>query len=234
LAMKSSLNIKGIMIDFGDTLSYTDKEAYDRYVQEIFALVRNNRHDLYSDDVKSTFNALYRSSSKGEMKNLPEFWSVFLKKLNIPDQQDLIDELIEARNRFYIPAVRLYDEVVTTLSMLQKKYVLALVSNCGVGTIDVIKALGLAEFFEHIILSYEVKVRKPEKRIYVEALRRIGMKADECMFVADEISDLEGAKKLGIRTLLVRQGSNTLCEAEDPDFKPDFQCEHISEITKFL
>jgi putative hydrolase of the HAD superfamily len=118
--------------------------------------------------------------------------------------------------------------------MLQKKYVLALVSNCGVGTIDVIKALGLAEFFEHVILSYEVRVRKPDKRIYVEALRRIGMKADECMFVADEISDLEGAKKLGMRTLLVRQGSNTLCEAEDPDFKPDFECEHISEIIKFL
>ena len=60
------------------------------------------------------------------------------------------------------------------------------------------------------------------------------MKADECMFVADEISDLEGAKKLGMRTLLVRQGSNTLCEAEDPGFKPDFECERISEITKFL
>jgi len=45
---------------------------------------------------------------------------------------------------------------------------------------------------------------------------------------------LEVAKKLGMRTLLVRQGSNTLCEAEDPDFKPDFQCENISEITKFL
>jgi ribonucleotide monophosphatase NagD (HAD superfamily) len=52
--------------------------------------------------------------------------------------------------------------------------------------------------------------------------------------VADEISDLEGAKKLGMKTLLVRQGSNTLCEAEDPDFKPDFECEHISEITKFF
>jgi putative hydrolase of the HAD superfamily len=168
------------------------------------------------------------------MKNLPEFWSVFLEKLNIFDQRDLIDELTRARNRFFIPAVRLYDEVASTLSVLKKKYVLALVSNCGVGTIDVIKALGLAGFFEHIILSYEVKVRKPDKRIYVEALRRIGMKADECIFVADEISDLEGAKKLGIRTLLVRQGSDTLCEAEDPDLKPDFQCEHISEITEFL
>jgi putative hydrolase of the HAD superfamily len=232
--MKSSLNIKGVMIDFGDTLAYTDEDAYDRYVQEIFALVRNNLHDFCFDDVKSTFNALYRGSSKGEMKDLQEFWSVFLEKLNVHDQKDLIDELVEARNRFYIPSVRLYDKVASTLSVLRKRYVLALVSNCGVGTIDVIRALGLVEFFEHIILSYEVRVRKPDKRIYVEALRRMGLKADECMFVADEISDLEGAKKLGMRTLLVRQGSNTLSEAEDPDFKPDFECEHISEITKFL
>jgi FMN phosphatase YigB (HAD superfamily) len=85
-----------------------------------------------------------------------------------------------------------------------------------------------------LILPYEVALRKPDKRIYVEALKAVNLSANECIFVADEISDLEGARELGMKTLLVRQGSNTYCEAKDLNFKPDFQCSHFSEIVRFL
>jgi putative hydrolase of the HAD superfamily len=232
--MKSNSRIKGVLIDFGDTLAYTDKRAYDTYVQEIFALVQKDKHGVSFDYTKSTFTSLYRRSSTGEIKNLQEFWSVFLQKLGIFDKKGLINELNQARNRFYIPAVRLYDGVASTLSVLQKKYMLALVSNCGVGTFDVIKALGLTRFFDVIVLSYEVGVRKPDERIYVEALKRMELKGDECVFVADEISDLEGARRLGMRTMLVRQGVSTFCEAEDLGFKPDFEVERVAQIVDFL
>ena len=77
-------------------------------------------------------------------------------------------------------------------------------------------------------------MRKPDRRIYLEALKRIRLKPDECVFVSDEISDLEGAREVGLKTILVHQGPNTLQKAKDPNFKPDFQCNHISEITGLL
>jgi HAD superfamily hydrolase (TIGR01509 family) len=231
---RSNLNIKGIMIDYGDTLAYTDEGANKVHDKKVLSILRKHGYALGPEHVNSTFAALYRSSSTGEMKDLREFYSIFLRKLNVPEEKALINQLIEARNRFYVPAVKLYDGAIQTLSTLQKKYALALVSNCAVGTIDTIKSLGLTKYFDQIVLSYEIGIRKPDKRIYLETLRRIQLPADECMFVADEISDLEGARSVGIITMLVHQGSNTLSEAENPDFKPDFECHHISQITEYL
>jgi FMN phosphatase YigB (HAD superfamily) len=101
-------------------------------------------------------------------------------------------------------------------------------------TREEINNLGLTKFFEHMSLSYEVGVRKPDKRIYLDALNALAAKGHECIFVADEISDLEGATPLKMKTLLVRQGSSTHSEAKDPNFKPDAECRRISEITRFL
>jgi FMN phosphatase YigB (HAD superfamily) len=102
------------------------------------------------------------------------------------------------------------------------------------GTREEIKNLGLARFFEHMSLSYEVGVRKPDKRIYLDALEALNIKGHECIFIADEISDLEGARALKMKTLLVRQGSSTYNEVKNPNFKPDAECKRISEITRFL
>ena len=228
------VNMKGVLIDFGDTLAYTDGKAYDVYLEEIVAAVQKKKSTLSSDNVKSIFASLYRSSSTGEMKTVEDFWATFLQELGLSHEKSLIKQLEQTRKRFYIPSIKLYDDVPFVLSLLEKKYNLALVSNCGVGSMDVITTLELAKFFDAIVLSYEIGARKPDERIYVEALRKIRLKSDECVFVADEISDLEGARKLGMKTLLVRQGSSTFCEAEDLSFRPDFECEHASQIINFL
>jgi putative hydrolase of the HAD superfamily len=232
--MMSGLKVKGVLIDFGDTLAYTDWKAYDRYIEEIVAVVRENRGSLGVDNVRSMFTSLYRSSSLGEMKSLEDFWAIFLGRLGVPCDKSLIDRLERIRKRFYVSSFRLYEGVPSVLSVLRKKYRLGLVSNCGVGLMDVIRTLGLTEFFDVIVLSYEVGVRKPDERIYVEAHEKMKLKGDECVFVADEISDLEGARRLGMRTLLVRQGVSTFCEAEDLGFKPDFEVECVAQIVDFL
>jgi FMN phosphatase YigB (HAD superfamily) len=77
-------------------------------------------------------------------------------------------------------------------------------------------------------------VRKPDKRMYLEALKCLELEAQECVFVADEISDLEGARENGLKTMLVQQGHSTFQEAKDLNFKPDFQITQISELTKIL
>jgi putative hydrolase of the HAD superfamily len=231
---EKNLVFKGVMIDYGDTLAYTDVEANGKYLQEVALLITKYGCSCDPDDAKSALSALYRKSSMGEMKDLDEFWSILLKNFGVSQERTMINRLNEARRKYYLPAIRLYDGVISALSMLEKKYLLVLVSNCGLGTREVLEYIGLARFFEHMILSYEVGVRKPDRRIYVQALRRIGVNADQCIFVADEISDLEGARNVGMVTLLVRQGENRFIEAENPDFRPDFECGNISQIMEFL
>jgi putative hydrolase of the HAD superfamily len=149
-------------------------------------------------------------------------------------QPNLVRNLEAMRKRAISKLYRLYNRALPTLSELREKYHLALVSNCSMGTREEISSLGLTRFFEHMSLSYEVGVRKPDKRIYLDASNALAVKEHECIFVADEISDLEGVVPLNMKTLLVRQGSSTYSEAKDPNFEADAECRRISDITRFL
>jgi putative hydrolase of the HAD superfamily len=229
-----SMNIKGALIDFGDTLAYLDKGGNRKYQEELLSTARIHGYRRDPNHIASALEHALRNSTKGELKNLEEFWKLFLKRLGISKQTALMRDLERVRRRHSATVFKLYDQAVPVLSALHTNYKLALVSNCAIGTSDVIEALGLSDLFECIILSYEVAVRKPDRRIYLEALRKLDLQADECIFVADEISDLEGAQEIGLKTLLVRQGSMTNHEAKNMNFKPDCQCSHISEITAFF
>lgn len=196
--------------------------------------MKKHGFESHPKKITSVLASIYVSSTKGELKTPQEFWSVVLRKLKISAQPLLTRELEAVRNSHISEVWKLYDGVLSVISGLQKKYRLALVSNCSPGTDKLIGSLGLANFFNCTILSYQVGARKPDRDMYCEALRCLELEARECIFVADEISDLEGARALGLSTMLVRQGLNTFNEAKNLKFKPDFQISQISEITKFL
>ena len=228
------MHFKGVLIDFGGTLAYIDEPEKRRYEEALASTLEKFGCKRHLKDITHVLASMYYSSTEGELKTPQEFWSRVLRQLKISAQQDLMSEL-EAVKDSHISAIwKLYDGVLAVLAVLQKKYRLALVSNCAVGTDKLIGSLGLADFFACTILSYQVGVRKPERRMYLEALRCLELEAQECIFVSDEISDLEGAREIGLGTMLVRQGSHTFQEAKNINFKPDFQTSQISEITKFL
>ena len=48
------------------------------------------------------------------------------------------------------------------------------------------------------ILSYKVKMTKPDPKIYELLLSEYNLKADECIFIDDTLRNVEAAEKLGI------------------------------------
>ncbi|UCE95209.1 MAG: HAD family hydrolase [Candidatus Bathyarchaeota archaeon] len=228
------MSLRGVLIDFGYTLAYLDKENIRDYRKELVFILKEYGYTATLDDFVSILDNTYRSISKGEVRDIHGFWKVLLKNLGILDRPTLIQELTDLRKNHMPTRFRLYDNVISILSALKKKYKLALVSNCFIGLSDILESLGLTRFFECIILSYEVGVMKPDRRIYLEALRRLKLEPEESVFVSDAISDLEGAREVGLKTMLICQGERTNQRAKDPNFKPDFQCKHISEIIDYL
>jgi putative hydrolase of the HAD superfamily len=67
-----------------------------------------------------------------------------------------------------------------------------------------IQTFKLTELFDLFISSCFVGVRKPEARIYRMALDVTQHVADECCFIDDRPINLEGAAKLGIKTVLMK------------------------------
>ncbi len=62
---------------------------------------------------------------------------------------------------------------------------------------------------DHIYLSQDMGMRKPEGRIYQRVLELEGYSADNTVFFDDNANNIEGANQLGITSILVT-GKNTL------------------------
>ena len=78
-------------------------------------------------------------------------------------------------------------------------------------------------------------VGKPEPPIYHEALERIGAAARETLFISDDpLSDLRGAKRLGMRTALVLSGKyrdhGVLGQLNQQEW-PDYICSRLADLT---
>lgn len=56
---------------------------------------------------------------------------------------------------------------------------------------------------DHIYLSQEMGMRKPEARIYQQVLKKEGFSAEETVFFDDNGDNIEGAAQLGITSILV-------------------------------
>lgn len=226
--------IKALLIDFGDTLAYVDEEEDRGYTTLLWKAL--SRYGYVGDfhAFKESWDKTLRESSKGLTNSYKSLWKSLLKELNMPEDLSLIRRLDGIRKTRGTNIFKLYGEVSQTLAELQKEYSLIMVSNCAYSLRRTLPLLGLDGYFCKIVLSYEVGARKPDRIVYEKALAHMDFKPSECIFIADEISDLEGAKRMGMKTLLVKQGKLTTEEAEDPNFKPDIECDHISQVPQAL
>jgi putative hydrolase of the HAD superfamily len=61
------------------------------------------------------------------------------------------------------------------------------------------------QLFDAIVISEEVGVRKPDRRIFDLTLTRLGVEADDAVFVGDHPeTDIRGAQEAGMRAIWKR------------------------------
>ncbi|GAF13253.1 2-haloalkanoic acid dehalogenase [Bacillus sp. JCM 19045] len=88
----------------------------------------------------------------------------------------------------------------TLISLKEKSLKLAIISN-GITEFQhrVIKALKVDGYFDEILISEEEGMKKPNKKIFLRAAERLGVKSEECLFVGDHPdNDVRGAEAAGM------------------------------------
>jgi putative hydrolase of the HAD superfamily len=112
--------------------------------------------------------------------------------------------------RFLADGVHLWDDSIPALRALRERGIrTAVVSNCDHATRPVVERLGLVEETDAMILSFEVRVAKPDTGIYEAALRALDVTAGDAAFVDDQVGYCDGATALGIRSFLIlREGAS--------------------------
>ncbi len=88
-------------------------------------------------------------------------------------------------------------------------YRLAALSNLEPSRAKWLKEHGIDAYFDEVIFSCEVGVRKPDiskcapenLEIYSLALRRLGVGASECLFIDDNANCVDAAESIGIKSI---------------------------------
>ena len=70
------------------------------------------------------------------------------------------------------------------------------------------------ELYDQVVISGEVGARKPEPAIYLLAATRLGVTAEQCVFVDDLLQNVEGARAVGMEGIVHRSAEFTVPRLE--------------------
>ena len=91
------------------------------------------------------------------------------------------------------------------LSRLKKQgYIIAVCSNSIKKTIELMMDRAeLSKYLDLIVSNEDVKKAKPDPEMYITAINKLGLKADECLIVEDNPNGIQAAKASGGNVLEV-------------------------------
>jgi putative hydrolase of the HAD superfamily len=158
-------------------------------------------------------------------------WTNVLASAGVADDalaRDLVSTYVRARrSEWAIDPV-----AIPTLEALAPRYHLALVTN---GAPDVqrekLAATGLGRYFAAVVISAELGIGKPDRRIFGAALDRIGASASDAVMVGDSLErDVAGARGAGLRTIWLERDD----AAPDRTPLPDARIDELGELPAAL
>lgn len=125
----------------------------------------------------------------------------------------------------------LYPDVKEILSLLSKKYKLGIIANQVAGTQERINNWGIGKYFDIVVSSTEAGFAKPDLKIFQIAFAQAHCNPNHAVMIGDRLdNDITTAKKLGMKTVWVRQGFAKYQSVHNKSDKPDYIIENISEI----
>jgi len=96
-------------------------------------------------------------------------------------------------------------ELLNFIKRLRPNYKTAVLSNANKGSLERrISREELMKYFDVIVESGSVGYIKPELQIYELTAAKLGVKAEECVFIDDRIGYVQAASELGMKSIWYR------------------------------
>jgi epoxide hydrolase-like predicted phosphatase len=163
----------------------------------------------YEDLVRLVFESeTSRTASLGTIREQAH-WESLMRKLHRP-----ASEARAIRDEFFAGDV--VDHVLLDfIRSLRPRYKTGLISNAWDDLREWIVRQKFDDAFDHMIISAEVGVVKPDARIYHMALEQIGVSPSEAVFVDDFIENVKGAQAVGMSAIHFRDPKAALAELKN-------------------
>jgi putative hydrolase of the HAD superfamily len=237
-----SAPLEAVLFDYGHTLIYFDDRPHSALV-DAYEKVNRLLADTLESEVpaaqvliekvsRAVDDEIQRDYAAGrpEEVEIAGIYDAALRGLGLKLEPDLIERVMELEQEGWLKSVHVGPDVISTLVELRDHGLrLGIVSNAAYlprlmkGQLA---ALGLARYFDAVTFSSEVGVRKPQREIYANALKKLGADPSRTLFVGDRVrEDVQGPKALGMRAVLTREWRQ-----EDDPGVADFVIQRLGEL----
>lgn len=212
-----------LLFDLGNTLLYFDgnwAEIFAEGVRNMIDVLRTEGIALKMEDFAPRFRARlneYYVQRDTEFVEYTTLWVLnnLLAELGYPNTPDAVTRA--ALNALYAISqnhwLREDDAIPTLQTLLQQGYRLGLISNAGDAhdLHTLIDRAELRDFFEVILVSAEIGIRKPNPQIFRQALAAMGNPPPERVaMIGDTLgADILGAHNAGIFSIWITRRADT-------------------------
>lgn len=172
--------MEAVILDMYGVIVKQTGDEFVPYVQEIFPGL--NQEEICR---------LWDKADMGEWTSL-EVWAALGFKGDL-----------EKVEKDYLDAIELNDYFLDFIKAARMKYKLAIISNdSSRWSMYLRDRFSIDQYFDVISISGDLKIRKPDERIFRHTIEKLAVKAEECLYVDDRRGYLGAARKVGMNTIL--------------------------------
>lgn len=192
-------HLRGLLVDFGGVLT-SDLWESIRGATRRMGLPEDTILDLMGQDPEG--HARFTALERGDIVQ-HEYEAFVGERLAIPADGLLASLCVDLQ-----PVPEMADGIAVLRAMGIR---VAVVSNSwGSGRFNPYLGYGLEELVDLVVISHEVRLRKPEPAIFSLALEGIGVTEDQTVFVDDVAANLVPARHMGMQVVHHRNSAQTL------------------------
>jgi HAD superfamily hydrolase (TIGR01549 family) len=236
--------IRGLFFDLDGTLSdYVGgaEHALDLVWSGVADRLAPRVRDEFLECYWRVFNEVEALARSGHITTLelggraPRFSRV-LDELGVSKNEKLLEKMADLYTRGRLEGARLFPGAARALERLCRSYITCLVTEgSGPNQRAQVEKLGISGYLNHIVISHEVGLHKPDPGLHEYALRAAGLKPEEALMIGDRIDwDLAPAEKVGMSTMLFVQKNMYLDLREETGFEPDWTVRDYDELLDLL
>ena len=164
------------------------------------------------------------------MKRHKDFWQVTEDSLDKSMKTFSIDSSMKNELLDLYKKLSPYSEVKGVLNSLkEKKYKLAILSNGTPALLnELVKSNNLENIFDDLFSVEEVRIYKPDSKVYDIPIKKYQIKADEIAFLSANTWDVSGGGNYGYYAIWVNRNKNIF---DNLDYKPKNE---VSDLTQLV
>lgn len=183
--------IKAIIFDIGNVVHhYEEQKLFDALADWAEVSVEALQGVLQGPQ------GLFIAWSKGQIRSEEEFYRKLLASLGKQEKALPDHSLVLAGHERW----RQDKNVMRLIARLKRsRYIVAALSNTIEPHARWVRTRGIYRPFEVVVLSCEEGCRKPEPEIYVRTLDRLGVAAEDTVFIDDALANVQGAQRVGMQ-----------------------------------